>query len=498
MNRDQVDEILSQFEATVAEIKGVEEKMKRAKQYMSSVKASRSTLTQTAEVTANALDALGNSIMGQTEAIYDYLLSNFDHFAGLIEETERALFNLRIQDAPKQIRAKFRPFVAPAAILVIIVTVSNCVFGFLLAGDMALVSEDGLFAIELLGYRVNLLMAFAWTHAALIFLAYSYILGDLALRAWRRRRKRRAKQLRLKKDKEQAGNEDEQTSSSEAEDEDEDDEEGSKESPEENLDIPELEDIDATSLRLRGARQRADDPEFPEGPPSSPARGVSASSHNSGQSNDADKATTSPSPSKVVTEQVILGEEITKMPRFTSSESDDAHAKKKKKKQLAEKQKGKIESPLTPLSGMLRKVKSHVSSENSAASIEARLLRLGGVQSPESSRKVDLRGAHVVTAPKGVSVHVAAVSSAKVLTKLNCGARCEVIQAMRGAHGKQWARLDNPPGWIMIVADSESAPTIEKVSGSPMRALQADGVRNGQEQESPVSSRRSSKDKPSL
>ncbi|CAE7755173.1 unnamed protein product, partial [Symbiodinium pilosum] len=90
--------VLTQFEATTASIKGIESKMSKVSQYMEAVQAQRKSLSAHAEVTSSLIDGLGESIADQSEAVFDYFNSSFEHFAGLVETLETSLFNLKLQE----------------------------------------------------------------------------------------------------------------------------------------------------------------------------------------------------------------------------------------------------------------------------------------------------------------------------------------------------------------------------------------------------------------
>ncbi|CAE7030877.1 unnamed protein product [Symbiodinium sp. CCMP2592] len=200
MDREQVDEVLTQFEATTASIKGIESKMSKVNHYMEAVQAQRRNLSAHAEVTSNLIDGLGASIADQSEAIFDYFTSSFDYFAGLVETLETSLFNLKLQDAPRQMQQEFGPLLMPAVVLMVIITGSNCYFGFLLASDDQLSAEliagvgqstGNSTADSTALSEMNILNLFAIGHVVLIGLAVVYIVIDLLRRRVQRQRRKR-------------------------------------------------------------------------------------------------------------------------------------------------------------------------------------------------------------------------------------------------------------------------------------------------------------------
>lgn len=201
MDREQVDEVLTQFEATTASIKGIESKMSKVNHYMDAVQAQRRNLSAHAEVTSNLIDGLGASISDQSEAVFDYFTSSFDYFAGLVETLETSLFNLKLQDAPRQMQQEFGPLLMPAVVLMVIITGSNCYFGFLLASDDQLSAELMAGVGQSTGNstadsggplsEMNILNLFAIGHVVLIGLAVVYIVVDVLRRRVQRQRRKR-------------------------------------------------------------------------------------------------------------------------------------------------------------------------------------------------------------------------------------------------------------------------------------------------------------------
>lgn len=204
MDRDQVDEVLTQFEATTSSITGIEKKMEKVSQYMDTVQVQRRALVVHAEVTTSLIDGLGESVADQSKMIYDYFSTSFEHFAGLVEILETSLYNLKLEDAPRQIQREFGPLLMPAVVLVVIITVSNCYFGFMLASDESLAEAlgDGFFIGgnttadhaaegEARHSEMNILFLFAVGHVVLIGLAIVYIAVDLLRRRLKQRRRSR-------------------------------------------------------------------------------------------------------------------------------------------------------------------------------------------------------------------------------------------------------------------------------------------------------------------
>lgn len=203
MDREQVDEVLTQFEATTSSITGIEKKMEKVSQYMETVQVQRRALVNHAEVTTSLIDGLGESMADQSKLLYDYFATSFEHFAGLVEVLETSLYNLKLEDAPRQIQREFGPLLMPSVVLVFIITASNCYFGFLLAGDESLAEalRNGIFLDgngSLNEYEArhgdrNILFLFATAHVVLIGVAIVYIAIDLLRRHLHARLKARRK-----------------------------------------------------------------------------------------------------------------------------------------------------------------------------------------------------------------------------------------------------------------------------------------------------------------
>eukprot|EP00435_Cladocopium_sp_Y103_P000755 s2091_g1.t1 len=207
MDREQVDEVLTQFEATTSSITGIEKKMEKVSQYMETVQVQRRALVVHAEVTTSLIDGLGESMADQSKLLYDYFATSFEHFAGLVEVLETSLYNLKLEDAPRQIQREFGPLLMPSVVLVFIITVSNCYFGFLLAGDESLAEAlgNGIFLDSNRSHSEyearqgdrNIIFLFATAHVVLIGVAIVYIAIDLLRRHLKARLKARRKSSRI-------------------------------------------------------------------------------------------------------------------------------------------------------------------------------------------------------------------------------------------------------------------------------------------------------------
>lgn len=187
LDREQVEAVLGEFEATTTSIRGIESKMKRVEQYMKSLQEQKTNWTQYADMSSKLLDGLGESIGGHSVQMLDYFDAAFEHFLGLVEAIETSLYGMGIREAPKQIQREFGPLLVPAVVLVMIVTASNCYFGFLLASDEELTdSLQGLpvqnaaqEAAQETNKSLHILTLFAVGHVVLIGAAFVYLVSDL-------------------------------------------------------------------------------------------------------------------------------------------------------------------------------------------------------------------------------------------------------------------------------------------------------------------------------
>mmetsp|Transcript_11538 Transcript_11538/g.25595 ORF Transcript_11538/g.25595 Transcript_11538/m.25595 type:complete len:433 (-) Transcript_11538:77-1375(-) len=187
MNRGQVDEVLTQFEATTVAIRGIETKVDRMRTYVATVQEQRELLIHQAEQGTSILERMTRSLDSKSDEALDFITGTLDNFAGLVEQLELCLYDLGLQDAPRQMQKEFGPLLMPAVVLVVIVTVSNCIFGFLLSTDPDLAKT---FTIDNMGQTpsteageefsaaedsLSILNIFAIVHVSVIGVAIVYL-----------------------------------------------------------------------------------------------------------------------------------------------------------------------------------------------------------------------------------------------------------------------------------------------------------------------------------
>ncbi|CAJ1376670.1 unnamed protein product [Effrenium voratum] len=397
MDKDQVDEVLTQFEATTSSIKGIESKMSKVGQYMETVQVQRKDVTNYAEVTTSLIDGLGESIADQSKAMYDYFSSSFEHFAGLVEILETSLYNLKLQDAPRQMQMEFGPLLMPAVVLVCIITGSNCYFGFLLASDDFLADALGEGISHSAGNttanseavlgEMNILVLFAITHVVLIGLAAIYILVDLLRRCLKARRSRKRRRR----------------------------------------------------SSLTGATVAA----------SPSISGITLAVCFAGLLRSKDSDSDEPDLAESEAMQMDGSNDGPVSPRTNTERSLSATASFRS-------QRPKDQSP-TPVSQLLRRLQHAATSRSFSSQPEARLKKMLGLVSRSVSRSKPTQewlGSCCIK-EDDVAVRAAAASSSTALHTLRKGKQVEVVQAIRGGKGKVWGRIARPSGWVLL-ADTGS------------------------------------------
>jgi len=176
MNRSQVDEVLTQFEATTGAICGIEAKADRITSYISAVEEEREIMTRQAETATECIDKITHSLNSKSEAGIIHFTDSLDRFTGLAERLERyLLYDSRFRNVPKDMQRELGPLLVPTVVLLIIVAANNCYFGFLLANDeeeLQKKSDD----TAPQGSELNVLKVFAIFHASLVGCAALYLI----------------------------------------------------------------------------------------------------------------------------------------------------------------------------------------------------------------------------------------------------------------------------------------------------------------------------------
>eukprot|EP00930_Biecheleria_cincta_P059757 TRINITY_DN45479_c0_g1_i1.p1 TRINITY_DN45479_c0_g1~~TRINITY_DN45479_c0_g1_i1.p1 ORF type:complete len:449 (+),score=49.16 TRINITY_DN45479_c0_g1_i1:115-1461(+) len=428
MDHAQVESVLTEFEATTRSIRGIDDNMSRIGKYMGAVRSQRDSLNKTAEQLNKVIDDLGDSLAGQSEALYDFYASNIDHFADLVEALEESFFNMKLHDAPRQIQREFRPLLVPAVVLVLIVTVSNCYFGFLLASDEeltgSLLALRGIAEEQSEQTDLNILNIFAISHVVLLGVAILYVVVDIVRSCCRRRRRTKRKQEKAKRK-------------------------------------------EAVDEELRRQRELEDSAEFEAGRGmviASQAQSESFGFETSNQANDepSDEAGNSPhsrpssksssrAPSPLSLHWLKWDETAAGTIPSQANETSPSHK---------------------PLSQMLRRLKAATDPEGtpiSPATPEKIRQKLWRHSKENESLASEWIGGFFVQTSK-LEIHIAAVASAQVVKCLHRGASVHVLHAIRGGHGKIWGRIEKPHGWIVLV-DPQLNTT--SVSRQPLRDREA-------------------------
>eukprot|EP00419_Tripos_fusus_P021251 CAMPEP_0172746940 /NCGR_PEP_ID=MMETSP1074-20121228/141714_1 /TAXON_ID=2916 /ORGANISM="Ceratium fusus, Strain PA161109" /LENGTH=155 /DNA_ID=CAMNT_0013578379 /DNA_START=52 /DNA_END=516 /DNA_ORIENTATION=- len=138
LDRGQVEQVLGQVEAVTRAVRGIEAKAGKAHTYFTVIQGQREELARQAETATSIIDRISDMLNRRSDNALNFLVDSLDTVANLVEHLEMTIYDLHLQAAPRQIQREFGPLVVPVAVVVLVVTVSNCIFGFLLAGDEAL------------------------------------------------------------------------------------------------------------------------------------------------------------------------------------------------------------------------------------------------------------------------------------------------------------------------------------------------------------------------
>eukprot|EP00929_Paragymnodinium_shiwhaense_P028516 TRINITY_DN16504_c0_g1_i1.p1 TRINITY_DN16504_c0_g1~~TRINITY_DN16504_c0_g1_i1.p1 ORF type:complete len:366 (-),score=95.21 TRINITY_DN16504_c0_g1_i1:65-1162(-) len=190
MNTNQVDQVLTQFENTTQSIRGIENKVARVDGYIITAHKQRQQITSQMDDATNVMDHMTDSMNERSEIAVTYMTKTLDIMADLVESFEQAVVEIGILDLPREVWLEMGPVVIPVVVLVLILTCSNSVFGFMLAGDEKLV---GAFDMnpdkETLGEEeeFNVLRLFAVFHVSLLGVALLYLMIELCRRAYKNR-----------------------------------------------------------------------------------------------------------------------------------------------------------------------------------------------------------------------------------------------------------------------------------------------------------------------
>mmetsp|Transcript_31935 Transcript_31935/g.58473 ORF Transcript_31935/g.58473 Transcript_31935/m.58473 type:complete len:370 (-) Transcript_31935:191-1300(-) len=194
MNEQQVDAVLTEFNATTTAVRGIEEKMERAIEYMVVAQTQQEQLTGYALQVLNMIDVMGKSLQLWSDDVLETVSLMSWQFASLVEMLELTLMEMGLVSVAKELQTEMWPLLVPVACLVIIVSGSNCAFGFQLAADPQLLNLGPALIVgnaddsagtnqELDDTEVdgmNLLNLFAIFHVVLICVTVLYVIVELA------------------------------------------------------------------------------------------------------------------------------------------------------------------------------------------------------------------------------------------------------------------------------------------------------------------------------
>lgn len=206
IDEEQVDMVLSRFEATTESIRGIEKKVERmsvhaveAQEYHEKM----ATHLHRASVLVNRFDM---SVHDQADSLGSYIDRTWDRLTALVEEFEICVGTLDISAANRQMLRELGPLLVPTVVLVVIITASNCYFGFAMANDPVLAQRFVVTGNRTLTHSVsgpegdseeafNILNIFAIFHITLIGLAIAYILGEIYQQTRRKLKTKKKQEL---------------------------------------------------------------------------------------------------------------------------------------------------------------------------------------------------------------------------------------------------------------------------------------------------------------
>mmetsp|Transcript_50863 Transcript_50863/g.114388 ORF Transcript_50863/g.114388 Transcript_50863/m.114388 type:complete len:531 (-) Transcript_50863:188-1780(-) len=208
INHSQVDAVLKEFDATTEAIRGIEVKMKRMQAHAQTANQQRTAISRHAQDCTDMMDAMSKQLIELSEDALEFFAISVDRFAGLFETLEVCVRELGVFSAHKELQRELWPLLVPVMCLCIIITASNCVFGFRLAGDtsMAQFDLDMLKGVDPneedtnadVNDSVSLLSLFAIFHVVLVGCAVLYMFGEIIRRIVLTRMNARARVLRQK------------------------------------------------------------------------------------------------------------------------------------------------------------------------------------------------------------------------------------------------------------------------------------------------------------
>lgn len=190
--------VLTEFESTTSSIKCIETKIDRVEGYIKVAEEQRDHFAWQADEATALIDDMTDNVNEKSGDALEYMTGTLDRFAYLMEVLETTVSDLQLMSAPRAVQKEMRPLLVPAVVLVFIVTVSNCIFGFLLANDTNLADSLSLEAIlgeEPKEDSINVLNIFAIFHVILLGLALFHISFEISRHVCKKKRRQAAKRM---------------------------------------------------------------------------------------------------------------------------------------------------------------------------------------------------------------------------------------------------------------------------------------------------------------
>eukprot|EP00928_Gymnodinium_smaydae_P053315 TRINITY_DN3732_c0_g3_i1.p1 TRINITY_DN3732_c0_g3~~TRINITY_DN3732_c0_g3_i1.p1 ORF type:complete len:394 (-),score=103.65 TRINITY_DN3732_c0_g3_i1:232-1305(-) len=135
VNHRQMELVLTQFEATTEAIRGIEEKVARVNDHVSQVQKQHMYMYSQMDKATKVLHKLTHHGGSVGHNFVEQLTGGIECAAGMVNQVETHMSKQEFDRLPQVIRTQVSPLALPAALLVLTITTSNIVFGFLLAGD---------------------------------------------------------------------------------------------------------------------------------------------------------------------------------------------------------------------------------------------------------------------------------------------------------------------------------------------------------------------------
>mmetsp|Transcript_34904 Transcript_34904/g.81645 ORF Transcript_34904/g.81645 Transcript_34904/m.81645 type:complete len:398 (-) Transcript_34904:32-1225(-) len=189
MDEKQVEMVLTEFNATTTAVRGIEDKMGKTIDYMVAAKQQQHQITTYSLQVLQMVETLGKSLQLLSDDVLESVSLMAERFASLFEVLELTFMEMGLVSVAKELQTEMWPLLVPVVCLVLVVSGSNCAFGFRLAADpdMVQLGLEGLVGMEETGSTdladgdnegMNLLNLFAIFHVVLVSLAVLYLIAE--------------------------------------------------------------------------------------------------------------------------------------------------------------------------------------------------------------------------------------------------------------------------------------------------------------------------------